>query len=476
MDSISPIGRGMRLREAGVGGEDCGAMHRVAVLNVVGLTAGLLARGGMPRLAARAARCGLRSLRPEFPAVTCPAQSSMLTGRPVAEHGVVGNGWFERDGGEVRFWKQGNGVVRGEKIWERLRRECPGFTCANLFWWFNMHSSVDYAVTPRPLYPADGRKVFDIHTQPMGMRGEIKAELGEFPFPAFWGPMAGIASSRWIAEAARWMEERRQPTLQLVYLPHLDYGLQRWGPDGPEVGPELAAIDEVAGRLADDLERGGVKVMVVSEYGISAVSRPVHLNRVFRERGWLAIKDELGRDALIAGDSEVFAVADHQVAHVYLRDRSRMEEVRAVVEAVDGVESVRGGWGEGPAGERGGDLVAVAEAGAWFTYYFWDDDARAPDFARCVDIHRKPGYDPAELFLDPEIRFPRMRVAAHLARVKAGMRSLLEVVPLDGGLVRGSHGRTDVPEEERPVMIGAAGEVAGAGEVFGEMVRAVRGR
>jgi predicted AlkP superfamily pyrophosphatase or phosphodiesterase len=459
----------------GAKGEDWRTMQRVAVLNVVGLTSGLLGGGGMPRLAARARRDGVSSFCPAFPAVTCTAQSSMLTGRPVAEHGVVGNGWYERDSGEVRFWKQGNGIVQGEKIWDRLRRECPGFTCANTFWWFNMHSSVDIAATPRPLYPADGRKVFDIHTQPMGLREELKAELGDFPFPAFWGPVAGIGSSRWIADAARWIDEKSEPTLQLVYLPHLDYGLQRRGPDAPEVAAELQAIDEVAGMLADDLEKRGVKVMIVSEYGIAAVSRQVHLNRVFRERGWLAIKDELGRDAMVAGDSKVFAVADHQVAHVYVRDHGMIGDVRKAVEKVDGVETVRDGWGESVGGRRGGDLVAVAEADAWFTYYFWEDDARAPDYARCVDIHRKPGYDPAELFFDPAIRFPKVKVAAHVGRVKAGMRSLLELVPLDGGLVRGSHGRDEVAEEESPVVIGAKGEVGCAEDVFGEMERAVRG-
>ncbi len=450
-------------------------MERVAVLNVVGLTSGLLESGGMPRLAERAQRDGCDSFRPAFPAVTCTAQSSMLTGRPVAEHGVVGNGWYERESGEVRFWKQGNGVVQGEKIWDRLGRECPGFTCANTFWWFNMHSTVGIAATPRPLYPADGRKVFDIHTQPMGLREELKGQLGDFPFPAFWGPVAGIGSSQWIAVAARWIDEQKEPTLQLVYLPHLDYGLQRWGPEAPEVAAELHAIDEVAGTLADDLEKRGVKVMIVSEYGISEVSRPVHLNRLFRERGWLAIKDELGRDAMIAGDSKVFAVADHQVAHVYVRDKAMVDEVRELVAAAGGVESVRDGWGDCAAGRRGGDLVAVAEPDAWFTYYFWDDDARAPDFARCVDIHRKPGYDPAELLFDPAIRFPRARVAAHVARVKAGMRSVLEVVPLDGGLVRGSHGRDEVPAGECPVVIGAKGEVKSAEDVFGEMERAVKG-
>jgi len=448
-------------------------VNRVAVLNVVGLSRGLLACG-MPRLAARAERDGVQSFRPSFPAVTSTVQASMLTGLDVAEHGVVGNGWYGREGAEVRFWRQSNRLVRGRKVWEAMRERAPGATCANLFWWFNMHSSADWSITPRPLYPASGRKVFDVHTQPMDLRGEVKRALGDFPFPAFWGPVAGIASSRWIAEAARWIEKRERPTLQLVYLPHLDYGLQKFGPGAPEIGAELAAIDEVAGALADDLEAEGVKVLVVSEYGISEVRRPVHLNRVFRERGWLAIKDELGRDALIPGDSKAFAVADHQVAHVYVNDATILAEVRRAVAEVPGVAEVRSGaelWGAGSvAAERGGDWVASAEPDAWFTYYFWDDDRRAPDFARCVDIHRKPGYDPAELFLDPEIRFPKLAVARHLAKVKAGMRSLLEIVPLDASLVRGSHGRDDAPEAELPVLIGAAREAERAGDVFGAVL------
>ena len=296
-------------------------VKRLAVLNVVGLTRGHLERpGAMLRLAGRAGRQGVQTFRPSFPAVTSTVQASMLTGRGVEEHGIVGNGWYERESGEVRFWRQGNRLVRGRKVWEALREREAGATCANMFWWFNMHSSVDWSVTPRPLYPADGRKVFDVHTHPMGLREEIKEALGDFPFPAFWGPAAGIASSKWIAEAARWIERRERPALQLVYLPHLDYGLQKFGPGAAETDAELAAIDEVAGTLAEDLEAEGVTVLVVSEYGISEVRRPVHLNRVLRRRGWLAIKDELGRDALIPGDSAAFAVADHQAAHIYVHD------------------------------------------------------------------------------------------------------------------------------------------------------------
>ena len=447
-------------------------MERLAVLNVVGLTRSLLARG-MPRLAARAERAGVQSFRPPFPAVTATVQSSMLTGLGVDGHGVVGNGWYERETGEVRFWRQANALVRGAKVWDLLHREWPTARCANLFWWFNMHSTVDLAATPRPLYPADGRKVFDIHTQPLGLREQLKEELGPFPFPAFWGPAAGIASSEWIARAARWIDQVYQPELALVYLPHLDYDLQRHGPDADEVAPALAAVDRVAGKLADFYEARNVRVLVVSEYGIAPVSQAVHLNLAFRERGWLAIKDELGHDALIAGDSEVFAVADHQAAHIYVRDRERIGEVMGMVARIAGVAEVRsaaGMWGHGVAAARAGDLVAVAQPGAWFDYRFWEDDERAPDYARTVDIHRKPGYDPAELFLDPELRFPRLRVARHLAKVRLGLRSLLEVVPLDPTLVGGSHGRDDVPAAGQPVAIGAPVAVERAEDVFRAML------
>jgi predicted AlkP superfamily pyrophosphatase or phosphodiesterase len=451
-------------------------VQRVAVINVVGLSPSLLQ--GLPRLAARARRDGLQAFRPAFPAVTCSAQATYLTGIPVAGHGVVGNGWHDRESAETRFWKQSNQIVRGAKIWDALRRELPGATCANLFWWFNMHSSVDWAITPRPLYPADGRKVFDVHTQPMGMREQLKAALGEFPFPAFWGPRAGIASSEWIAASARWTEEQHRPDLTLVYLPHLDYSLQKFGPGAPETPAELAAIDQLADDLAAFLEARGVRVLLLSEYGISKVSRPVHLNRLFRRNDWLAIKDELGRDALIAGDSAVFAVPDHQVAQVYVRNPALLAAARELLENTPGVERVLAAaelWAPGPARERGGDLVAIAAPDAWFGYHFWDDDKRAPDYARTVDIHRKPGYDPAELFIDPALRFPRAKLAKFLLKKKLGLRGLLEVVPLDGSLVRGSHGRDQVPDGERPLVIGAPGPVAHAEDIFPTILAAVRG-
>jgi predicted AlkP superfamily pyrophosphatase or phosphodiesterase len=444
-------------------------MQRVAVINVVGLSPSLLGPS-TPRLTAFAQKHGMQAFPPAFPAVTCTAQSSMLTGTPPREHGIVANGWYDRESAEVRFWKQSNHLVRGDKIWDHLRRKHPGFTCAQLFWWYNMYSTADLTMTPRPLYPADGRKVFDIHTQPMDLREKVKADLGPFPFPSFWGPGAGIACSEWIAKAAKWTEERESPTLSFVYLPHLDYCLQKFGPGAPEIAPELEAIDRVAGELIDFLESRGVKVMVVSEYGISKVTRPIHLNRLFRQQGWLQIKDELGRETLDAGGSDVFAVADHQVAHVYAK-HGPTPKLREFLEAIDGVAEVR----ESIDGDRSGDFVVVAEPDAWFTYYYWEDDAKAPDFARCVDIHRKPGYDPAELFLDPKISNPKWEIGKFLLKKKLGLRGLLEVIPLDANLVKGSHGRDLVEDGERPLILGSPLPVTCAEEVFGAIVAAVDG-
>jgi predicted AlkP superfamily pyrophosphatase or phosphodiesterase len=429
-------------------------MRRTAVIDVVGLTPALLPR--MPKLAAWAAGGRRALIRPAFPAVTCTAQADYLTGVLPAAHGIVANGWYAREDHEVRFWKQSNALVQAPKIWEIARAEDPAFTVANLFWWFNMYSSADYAVTPRPMYPADGRKVPDVYTRPGSLRDDLQSALGTFPLFEFWGPRASIRSTRWIVDATLHVDAAHAPTLTLVYLPHLDYNLQRLGPSSAAIQADLDAVDTECGRLIDYYQSRGVAIVVLSEYGIRDVSRPVHLNRVLRERGLIAVRSELGRDVLDPGASTAFAVADHQVAHVYVSDTARLAEVRAIVEGTAGVERVLDGTGKREAGidhGRAGDLVAVAEPDAWFTYYYWLDDDRAPDYARTVDIHRKPGYDPVELFIDPAMRLPMLRVGWKLAKRKLGFRSLLDVIPLDAALVRGSHGRAGPASEEGPVLI-----------------------
>jgi len=423
-------------------------MKRLAVINVVGLTQAVLdASTHMRAFAANGAKAGIV---PAFPAVTCTAQSTYLTGTTPAHHGIVGNGWYDRTLSEVQFWKQSNKIVAGAKIWEDLRRDLPGFTCAKVFWWYNMYSSADWSLTPRPMYPADGRKIFDIYTHPASIRPDIKQDLGEFPFPSFWGPIAGIKSSQWIAESAKWVERKHLPTLNLIYLPHLDYNLQRLGPNHPDIKKDVTLIDDVVGDLISFFAKQSVEVVLLSEYGITEVNRPIHLNRLFRDKGWIATREELGLELLDCGASRVFAVADHQVAHIYLNDPSLANEVRALVEKQPGVEKVLGPQEQAAIGinhARSGDLIAVSDTRSWFTYYYWQDDARAPDFARCVDIHRKPGYDPVELFVDPAIAFPKLKIIGTLLRKKLGFRTLMNVIPLDATLVKGSHGRISEPAD-----------------------------
>lgn len=437
---------------------------RTAILNVVGLTPRLLGPR-MPRLTQAAQEGGMIRVQPVLPAVTCTAQSTYLTGLPPSGHGAVANGWFDRELAEHHFWKQSNRVVRGEKLWETCRAARPGFTCAKLFWWYNMYSTADWSITPRPMYPADGRKVFDVASHPLSIRDDIKRDLGPFPFPAFWGPMAGLASSEWIARSAEWIEEKNRPDLSLIYLPHLDYNLQRLGPDDPQIAEDCRAIDRVAGGLMDFYAKRGVRSVVLSEYGITAVRRSIALNRVFRAKGWLTIKDELGLELLDCGASQAFAIADHQIAHIYVNDPALLGAVRAAVEAIDGVARVLGPEEKRAAGldhARSGDLVAFSAEDAWFNYYYWDDDAKAPDFARCVDIHRKYGYDPVELFLDPAIPVPKLTLAGKLLKKKLGFRGLMDVIPLDASLVKGSHGTCPKNPDEWPVLIGTGTTEGGA--------------
>lgn len=425
-------------------------MHRTLVLNVVGLTLDLLGQD-TPHLAALARRGGARSLATIIPAVTCSVQSTLLTGLLPHDHGIVGNGWYFRDLAEVLLWRQSNRLVEGEKIWEAARQIDPSFTCAKLFWWYNMHSTADYTVTPRPIYLADGGKLPDIYTQPSGLREELNQKLGQFPLFRFWGPAADILSSQWIADCARHVYDHHKPTLTLVYLPHLDYNLQRLGPTDPAIRLDLRQIDAVCGELIEHVQKDRTRVIVLSEYGITDVSGPVHINRVLREANLLAVREELGCELLNAGASEAFAVADHQIAHVYVKSSDRVLEVKRLLEQVPGIELVLDEEGKRRYGldhARSGELIAVSRSDRWFSYYYWRDDERAPDFARTVDIHRKPGYDPVELFIDPTLRLPKLRVAWRLAQKKLRFRMLMDVIGLDAALPKGSHGRvTDTPEQ-----------------------------
>jgi predicted AlkP superfamily pyrophosphatase or phosphodiesterase len=446
-------------------------MHKTLVLLVVGLTPRLIGTH-TPRLADFAKRGGLRPLHTVLPALTCTVQSTLLTGLEPSGHGAVANGWYFRDTAEVHLWKQSNRLISGEKVWEAGRRRDARFTAANMFWWYNMYSSVDVSATPRPMYPADGRKLPDHYAEPPELHEELDAKLGKFPLFSFWGPATSIVSSRWIADATSHVRRSRRPTLTLCYLPHLDYVLQRYGPltENLDVARDLAAIDAVAGGLIDEAERDGDRVLVVSEYGIVPVRDAVHINRVLRSEGLLRVRaEEHGREVLDAGASRAFAMADHQLAHVYVRDRGDVAAVRRMLQGVDGIaqvldeEEIRV---VGLAHDRSGELVALSAPDRWFSYYFWLDDAKAPDYAPTVDIHRKPGYDPMELYLDGAIPLATLKVARRLLARKFGFRNLLDVIPITGtSRVKGSHGLINAQTVDCPVVISNYPGLLGAGPI-----------
>jgi predicted AlkP superfamily pyrophosphatase or phosphodiesterase len=436
-------------------------MQPLILINAVGLTRRLLAF--TPRLKRLAETGWIRSLEEVIPAVTCSAQASILTGKLPHEHGIVGNGWLFRDTREVRFWQQSSALIEAETIEQALRRvgaeRGRPMRVAKLFWWFNQGSAAEISVTPKPHYGADGNKVFGIAGTPDGLCEELERSLGRFPFHTFWGPKAGLPCTEWIARCAAEVLTSYHPDLTLVYLPHLDYDPQRFGPSGCDMARLAGELDTTCGPILDAAATEGARVWVVSEYGHADVTRPILLNRVLREAGLLKVRPGPFGEVLDTFLSQAFAVCDHQVAHIYLNavDERLSGRVNELVSSAPGVAQVYSGRGRSELGldhPRSGDLVAISRHDSWFAYPYWLDDRLAPDFARTVDIHRKPGYDPCELFFDPARFWPQGRAIVQLARKKLGFRSLFDVVPLDARLVHGSHGVPAHHVEDKPVLIG----------------------
>jgi predicted AlkP superfamily pyrophosphatase or phosphodiesterase len=429
------------------------------LINAVGLTPRWLPHA--PHLRKLSEAGWVRSLHEVIPAVTCTAQASLLTGATPARHGIVGNGWLWRDTGEVRFWQQSNRLLEAEPIYQtiarRRRDQCKSFRCAKLFWWFNQGAAVDISVTPKPYYGADGNKAFGIYGTPEGLTDRLERKLGRFPFHTFWGPGAGLPCTQWIARCAAEIVHTDRPDLTLVYLPHLDYDPQRFGPAGCDMPRLVKELDDAALPLLEAAQAAGARVWVVSEYGHVQVRRAVQPNRALREAGWLTVRPGPFGEVLDTFASRAFAVCDHQLAHIYVNDGDHLPQVQALLGSLPGVAEVLMGADRAKLGldhPRSGELIVLAEPDAWFAYPFWLEDRLAPDYARTVDIHRKPGYDPCELFFDPQLWWPHGRALRRLAQKKLGFRTLFDVVPLNPELVRGSHGLAARDPADRPLIIG----------------------
>ncbi|WP_079242078.1 nucleotide pyrophosphatase/phosphodiesterase family protein [Chryseobacterium indologenes] len=431
-------------------------MQQTVVINVVGLTSALLQDSDLFISQWMKKNKHLSIIEPVIPALTCSAQATYLTGQWPSEHGIVGNGWYDRIDCEIKMWKQSNKLVQSPKIWDLAKEINPDFTCANLFWWYNMYSDADFTVTPRPQYRADGQKKPDCYSKPSLLRKRLQQQLGVFPLFDFWGPKTTIRSSQWIANASKLVYTWYKPTLNLVYLPHLDYCCQKFPSSSKEIYEEVKAIDKVVKDLIEFYESHGVKCVILSEYGITNVSKPIDINRILRYKGLLQIREENGRELLDPGESKAFALADHQIAHIYVKDKSIIPELKNSLEKRSDIAKVLTDDEKKEYHldhERAGDLILLAEENSWFTYYYWLEDKKAPDFARTVEIHKKPGYDPAELFLDPAKTMIKPIIIFKLLQKKLGFRTLMDVIPLDASLVNGSHGIIPKDDHNKPIFI-----------------------
>lgn len=392
------------------------------LLSIPGLRSGDLAH--MPRLAALGQKGATLGIVPSFPGVTCTVQAALTTGVGVDKHRVIANGFYWRDKGEVEMWTAWNEVIQAPQIWDTLHQHDPAITSAV---WFPLHSKgakSDYICTPAPIHNPDGSESLWCYTKPTELYGELRDALGHFPLMNFWGPMANIKSTAWIVDSAVVAAKKFKPRFSYIYLPHLDYAAQKFGPNSPQATAALGELDAVIGKLIDGYEAAGLSDVLwvaASEYVITEVSGVGYPNRVLREAGLLGLKDDDGRELLVPAESKAFAMVDHQLAHVFVKDPADVPRVVELFRKDSSVSEVVAGADRGKYGldqPLSGEVVLVAKPDQWFAYYWWTDDAKAPKFARTVDIHRKPGYDPVELFIDMPTKS----------------------IPLNAALVRGSHG------------------------------------
>jgi len=392
---------------------------------------------------------GVATLEHSFPAVTWPAQANMLTGKTADQHGVVANGFFWRDSNKVEMWTAWNEVIQEPQIWDLLRKQNPNLKSAVWFPMLSKGCGADYVCMPAPIHQPDGSEDLWCYTKPQEFYGKLLEQLDHFPLKHFWGPLANIKSSQWIADSAVAAAQEFQPDFFYIYLPHLDYAAQKFGPDSDQAIAAVKELDQLIGQLRDQAVAANndpIHWLVASEYVISPVDHVSYPNRVLREAGLLQVKQQDDGEHLDFENSHAWALVDHQFSHVFVKDRdpSVIEQVQKLFGNHPGIAQTLSGPDRAKVNldhERSGDVVLVSESNSWQAYYWWLDDGHAPGFARTVDIHRKPGYDPVELFFDFETKS----------------------VPLDATLIRGSHGLPAVGSAERQGVLLSSQEVAGLG-------------
>lgn len=394
----------------------------------------------MPRLSALMTGGDLSELVPSFPCVTWPVQANMLTGKRADEHGVVANGFYWRDEQKVEMWTAWNDEITAPQIWDVLHQRDSALTSAVWFPMLSKGCGADYICMPAPIHNPDGSEDLWCYTKPTELYGTFRDQLGHFPLKHFWGPLANIQSTAWIVKSAVVAAAKYRPNFFYLYLPHLDYAAQKSGPDSPAAAQALKDLDTAIGELVEGFQAAygeeELLWLAASEYVITPVNHVTYPNRVLREAGLLSVNRRDDGEHLDLAVSQAWAMVDHQFSHVFVRDADPQVVARVVelFSGRDGIAEVLAGEARGAYHlncPRAGDVILISSPESWQAYYWWLDDNDAPGFARTVDIHRKPGYDPVELHFD--------------MRTKS--------IPLDATLVKGSHGAPAREASQRGVLL-----------------------
>ena len=412
---------------------------RVVVIDAVGLSPRHIeTKDKAPYLHSLITRGRYQRMNTVFPTLTLPVQASLTTGLYPKAHGVVSNGFYFPENYQIAFWEQASSLVQSDRIWDRLKRKDARLKTALLFFQNSLYASCDVVITPKPIHTEEFGLVQWCYSKPVGLYEEISKKIGEFNLFSYWGPLASIDASRWITQAALEVMAREKPHLMFVYLPHLDYCSQKYDPADPAIDAELKSLDDEVKRIVDGIQNMGLAKETVfiihSEYVLSGVQGDIPINRILREKGLLKVREIKGREYLDCELSQAFAMVDHQVAHLYIKP-GQEKSVRTVLEGVGGIDLILDLPGKKKHrvdNPRSGDLIAVSARNRWFSYYWWEDRAKEPDYATHIDIHRKPGYDPLELFLEP------------------GTFKISQ----DTSLIHGSHGYPPVtPDDQVPLIV-----------------------
>jgi predicted AlkP superfamily pyrophosphatase or phosphodiesterase len=398
----------------------------IVVLDIVGLDISHVSSGLIPTISdlAGIGECGY--LKPVFPSVTSTVQSSVLSGKYPNQHGIISNGLYDRENYQVSFWEQSSKLVKSERIWDILKKKNNDLKTSILFWQNTMFANSEFVITPRPIHLENGQMDMWCYSRPPDYYEEVSNIIGEFDLYSYWGPFASFKSTEWISKSVEYTLEKYKPNLLFAYFPQLDYSSQKFGKNSTEVKVDLEKIDEVVSSIIKKTKKLGIfeetEFIVFSEYGFNDVNDGISINKLLREKGYLAIRTIKNKEYIDFEYSKAFAMVDHQIANIYIKNPEDKNFVKEILEEVKGIEKICDDKEKRELKidhSRSGDLIAISNKDKWFSYYWWFEDNKAPTFTKTVDIHRKPGYDPLELFVDFKTKS----------------------IPFETALVKGSHGR-----------------------------------